>query len=319
MPTIAPSSTRINTHRLVVAALLFVSGVLAAISTALSWWTLTGTGSSDVTINFLPGSSIRVSAGGMSQSVTFAQLELGPVGGLYEAILAIAIVVGCLAIIGGLLTLLSSLGRVGNPARYATFRNLIVIVLVISLFLVIVVPALQGALTRQSSFGTTLCTLDSSSTNPCNDFWGSSSGGGDTYTWGADAGWYLAVVATVLLAVGLFLWRSARAAPWGAAAGAMVGTVYSPYPGALAPTQETPVDKLLRAKSLANAGQISPAEFEELKARLMAEVGAGGPPSSAAPGARTEDELGKLKMLHDSGAISEAEYGELRKKVLLRF
>ena len=317
MTGMGPSGPRMNVHRFVAALLLFGAGVLFAISVALSWWTLSESGGGGGSISFLPGSSLRLTSGGSSGTQTYASTQLGPVGGLYEAILALAVVLACLAIISGLLALLASLGRQGNPGRYATFRNLFVVVLIIGLFLLILVPAAQGALVRQSSLGPTLCGLTDSSNNPCNSFWGSASAGGDNYSWGADAGWYIALVATIFLVGALFLWRSARSDPWVSPGAAMTGMAGGSLSPAAPPTPETPADKLLRAKALADAGQISPAEFEELKARLLrqsAEPGPGG--GTAAP---PEVELGKLKALRDSGAISDAEYADLRKRVLLRF
>lgn len=319
-PTATPGVPRFHASRFVTAILLFVSGVLSAVSTAVSWWTINQTGTNPATIYFLPGSSLRGSSGSASVTATYAAAQLGPVGGLYDAILAIAIAVACLAVIAGVLVLLSSLGRVRNPARYSTFRGLIVAVLVVCLFLVIVVPTTQGAVIRQSGgTGSGLCTLDNSSTNPCTAFWGSSSASGNSVTWGADAGWYLLLAATVLVAVGLYLGRSTLSASGSGPIPPVAAAAYPPFALASVPSQDSPVDKLLRAKALADAGLISPAEFEELRTRLVGQLSTTEGASSLTLGTRPEDDLGKLKVLHDSGAISDSEYAELRKKVLIRF
>jgi succinate dehydrogenase/fumarate reductase cytochrome b subunit len=308
----------LNSRRLLASVFSLIAGVLAAASTALGWWAVSATGGSGATIWFLPGSSLAATVGGSSETVTYASVQLGPVEALYEAVLAIAIVLAIFALVVGILLLLSAIGKIRNPARYTTLRNLIVVVTIVSLFLVVMVPALQEtAISRSGNTGAGLCDLATSSTNPCTAFWGSSASGGNNYSWGADVGWYLVLSATILLAVGFYLWRSARMAPWGSAGQPLAGAPA----GALTPMTSggpaTPVDRLLQAKALADSGQLTPAEFEEVKGRLLSQVSASeaGAGASIAPG----DELAKLKSLHDSGAVSDAEYAELRKKVLLRF
>jgi len=304
----------VSVGRTIAAVLVLVAGILAAVSTFVSWWTISESGGPGGTLSFLPGGNLQAIGSGSTESISYASVQLGPVGALYEAVLALAIVIACLALIVGVLLLLAAMGKIQNPARYTTLRNLILVALVVSLFLIVIVPSLQGTLIRHSgSTGTSICTLTGNSTNPCNDFWGSSG----SYTWGADAGWYLALSATVLLAVALFLWRSARAAPWGSSAPAGPGAAPGAFPSMPAAGPATPADRLLQAKRLADAGLITPAEYTEVKGRLLGQVSA----ADLAPGvaSRPEDELTKLKSLHDTGAISDEEYADLRRKALLRF
>jgi hypothetical protein len=119
-----------------------------------------------------------------------------------------------LAFVAGVIGMVSAFGRIANPARYYTVRDLVVVVIVISLFAAIVVPVLQPTLFNYSN-PSGICSGSGGNQTPCNSFWGSLSGSGETLNWGSDVGWYLAVATAVLLISAVFVWRSSSSEPWG--------------------------------------------------------------------------------------------------------
>jgi hypothetical protein len=192
--------------RMAAAALILVGGILALVSAFTAWWSLSFSGSS---ISFFPGSSYTGSGFFGSQTVTYASGGIGPVGGLYEAILALVIIAGILGIVAGLLGLVAAMGRL--PAhRHGMVKGLAIAAIVLALVAVILAPAVQPWAFHDSSNNGSCSGLGLNGSSPCGAFWGSASSHGFTVTWGAADGWYLALVAFVLTLVGFVLWRSNR-------------------------------------------------------------------------------------------------------------
>jgi hypothetical protein len=262
---------------------------------------------------------LKGQGGSTTTTARYAAVQLGQVGGLYEAVLALAIAVAVLALILGALGVLAAFGTIRNPAHYSTLKGLAISVLVVSVFLTVLVPAGQPSIIGSApNSGAGLCTLTNTSTSPCSSFWGSGSFGGNNYGWGGDVGWYLILSSTILLFAALFVWRSSRMAPWGGAGQpAAPGSISF---GAITPSvgPPAPIDRLVNLKAMADSGSITPQEFQDSKARLIGEITTSGSVGGTAVATRPEDDLRKLKGLNESGALTEAEYSELRKSVLLR-
>jgi hypothetical protein len=205
---VPPPTPARSGKRFVSSLIVLIGGVLALTSAWIAWWSLSGSG---VTLSFLPGSSGTLSYGGTTTTNTYASGGLGQVGALYEAILALTIVSGVLAIIAGILGIVLRAGRM-KPSTAGKVKGLSIAALVLVLVAVAVAPGLQPYLINQSSDGSSFC---STFNGPCSSYWGSSTVSGTTFTWGAAIGWYLALVGFVLILVGLILWNSARNEPWG--------------------------------------------------------------------------------------------------------
>jgi hypothetical protein len=198
MPPARPSH---NGRNLAAGAILLVGGILALVSIFVSWWYLSESGG---TVNFLPGTSASGTFGGTTSTLTYSTLGIGWVGGLYIAILALAIVVGVLALVAGILGVIGGAGAL--PARHSGLvRGLAVAVVVIAIAAIAVAPGLQPWAFHQTP-NSGACTNFNSGGSPCSSFWGS--GNGDS--WGAGVGWYLMIGALVLGLVGLILWRVSR-------------------------------------------------------------------------------------------------------------
>jgi hypothetical protein len=132
---------------------------------------------------------------------------------LYEGILAITVTLMVLAIVAGIIGLVAGFQRISNAARYFTLRNLMVLLVVISLVSVVIVPVLQPTLFNNSNPST--CNGLGGINSPCNSFWGSATANGEQLSWGSDVGWYLAIATVVLLLSAAFVWRAAYSEPWG--------------------------------------------------------------------------------------------------------
>jgi hypothetical protein len=208
---------RIQIRRLIASFIILAAGICAGISTLSPWWTLTVSGGTITgSLSFLPGNSYTSSANGSTASFLYANQGLGPVGVLYEGILALAIVLMILALLAAFIGIAASLGRISNATRYYTIRNLVIVLIIISLFLVIIVPVLQPTLFHNSN-PSGICMANGGVQTPCNSFWGSVTSDGEKLNWGSDVGWYLAIATVVLLFVGTFVWRSAYSETWGRA------------------------------------------------------------------------------------------------------
>ncbi len=213
--TTAPSGTSTPTtsnrpgmgKRMAASALLLIGGILALVSAFTAWWTLSFNG---VTFSFFPGSSFTSSGFGVTKTQTYASSGLGPVGGLYDAMLALVIIAGILGIIAGLLGFVAGMGRLRENRR-GMIKGLAIGAMVLALVAVILAPAMQSWAFNDSANGGSCSSMGlNGSSSPCGSFWGSVSNHGSTVSWGGADGWYLALVAFVLTIVGLVLWRSNR-------------------------------------------------------------------------------------------------------------
>jgi multidrug efflux pump subunit AcrB len=175
------------------------------VSAFTAWWALSVGG---LTVSFLPGSSASSSEGGTTITETYAHIGIGTVGGMYEAILALAIIAGALAIVAGLLGLVAGFGRLPQN-RQGIVRGLVIAAIVVALVAVVLAPAMQPWAIKDS--GNKAPCSGFNGTSPCNAFWGSVSANGTTNSWGAATGWYLALAGSILAIVGLVLWGPGRA------------------------------------------------------------------------------------------------------------
>jgi len=193
---------------------ILAAGVLSGLASISSWWTLSESGSSYTgSLSFLPGDSYQATGEGVSASGTYAGDGLGPVGALYEGILAIVLVVLIIALAAGIIGFVTSLSRNSSPARYRTVRNLIVVAFVLSAFAAVLVPTLQAYLFHSAN-PSGICSSTGGTQTPCNSFWGSLSSDGESATWGSDIGWYLALATTILSLGGLFVWQAGKDEAW---------------------------------------------------------------------------------------------------------
>ncbi len=197
-------------RRVAASSLVLIAAILLTVAMVVSWWgvSISG-GGATVSVNFLPGSSYSGSGtyNGItySASATYTSANLTNVGFLYEAVLALGLFVAIAAFVGMALGYASAFGnfRSWRPAGIAETLTEVsfVFTLILPILIAIMQPWAYGVDTSNAKAS---CGAGS---NLCNSFWGSVSSDGVTGTWGAGVGWYLAVVAAVLLAVaiGLFL------------------------------------------------------------------------------------------------------------------
>lgn len=306
----------VSAKRLTAAAITIVSGILFAVSTAVPWWSLSGLFSSfgSGTVQFLPGDSYSASAGSSSASGTYSSLGLGPVGGLYEGILAIAIVLTALSMLFGALGIVGGLGRLRSPRWFGAIRNVGILVTAVAVFAIVIVPALQPTLFHRSAPGT--CAGSSGAQSPCSNFWGSASAGGTSISWGADLGWYLTIAGLVLAIAAVVIWASSRSEPWGVpyySGGSLASRAAIQPPVAVSSVD---LDRLIQLKQMVDSGHLTLQEFQQVKYRILGQM----EPSSlvSQPVLSPSDELQRVKMLHESGVLTDAEYDELRKRVVAR-
>ena len=202
--------------RFTASTLLLIATLLLATSMGVSWWGASVSGGGHATVlGFDPGSAFTVQSGSNSSAQqSYISVGLVHVGQLYEAVLGI----GLLATVAGLVSVV--LSYLGAFAVFKSRRILpfTLVITLISLASAAILPGLvalgqPGAFNADntSGFGRSAC---GPSPSPCTGFWGSVSAGGSTVSWGADVGWYLAIVAAVLLLVGLLLLWTVRKMPY---------------------------------------------------------------------------------------------------------
>ncbi len=201
-PTPSAPSRDVSRLRLAASVLLIVAGALAFVSSRLAWWTWTGGG---VTTTFWPGSSFYTSTVG-SRWVGYAAHGLGPVGGVYEAVFALLVVGGILAVVAGIVGAAFSLGRVRSTAG-GTIGGVAIAGTVLLVAAAVLAPLLQPWAYRRAT-GSGGCSFGG--TTPCSAFWGSGQGPLYSFSFWASAGWYWALVAGALGAMGLLLWLLGR-------------------------------------------------------------------------------------------------------------
>ncbi len=194
------SEEEIGVARFAAAGLVLVSGILALYSIFSYWWLINGTG---VNVAFFPGASMR-SNGTFS---TYASAGLGPVGGVYEAILVLAIVAGILAIVGGGLSLLMAI-RHRKPQNMRLAGVALVGVVVEGITVAIAAAMTPWAL--NDSGGTPSYCSGWTQGSPCSSFWGTGTYGGVGLTFVGADGWIIMIGALALGVLGLVIWRLGR-------------------------------------------------------------------------------------------------------------
>ncbi len=282
----------------------------------MAWWSDSFPSS---IVYFLPGGSLTGSGSSGTATATYASVGFGPVGALYESVLAMALAVTVLTLIGGSVGVVAAWGKIRNPRGKGMLRGLIISGLVVALASLIIVPPLQPYTLSQSSGG---CS-GYGSESPCNSFWGAGATGGVSSSWGANLGFYLMAAAAILLVVSLLFWIRAWSSPWGSSPEGSVGIAAQPLaPGGSTPESAVPgpdpIERLLQLKQLLDSGRITEAEFQQAKSGLFTKSPTAQPQLGSGPPTGVEESLARLRAMRDSGQLSEAEYAELRARVLAR-
>ncbi len=196
------SEEEIGVARYTAAGLVLASGILALYSIFSYWWLIsgfpTGTG-----VAFFPGASLR-NNGTFS---TYASAGLGPVGGVYEAILVLAIVAGVLAIVGGALALLMT-ARHRKPQNMR-IGGLILAGVVIEGITVAIAPAMTPWALNDSGGTPSFCSGWTEG-SPCSSFWGTGTYGGAGLTFVGADGWIIMIGALALGVLGVVIWALGR-------------------------------------------------------------------------------------------------------------
>jgi hypothetical protein len=207
-PTTRPSPggrPAVNGKHVAAGALFLIAGAMTLASTVVAWWQLSIAGSGvSASVLFLPGWNVHTSGLTATPSTSsYASMGLGPVGGVYLGILALAVVTGILEVVAGVLGLIAGAGRIKRN-RTGLVKGLVVSAVVLAVAAVALGPALQpwafGDSTSNACSGL-------SGTTYCNSFWGSQTTSGVTRTWGATVGWYLVLGALILGIIGLLFWQ----------------------------------------------------------------------------------------------------------------
>ncbi len=195
------SDEEVTLARFASAALEFVGGILAIYSVFTVWFYMAGGG---VATQFFPGTSFKTN-GTWS---TYASSLLGPVGGLYLAVLVLGIVGGAALLAGGLLTLIEAARR--RPATSRRNVGTAIAGAVVMAAAWVVAPALQPwALHDSSGFACSTW----SGTSPCSLPWGPGKIGAVGYTFYMADGWIIMLGALTLATIGLVIGRLGKNAP----------------------------------------------------------------------------------------------------------
>ena len=190
-----------------------------------SWWTFSiqePNGEASLTYNFLLGGQYTATctsgtecASSATGTLAYSSHGLGAIGSLYGGLGAVVIAALALAAVACAAALAGTLGywRGRRPLLLGTVFGILALLLILSA--VISIVALQPSAFSQSAGGL----ASTAAPSPATSFWGACSGGGAgngacstspgsgsiTASWGAGVGWYLGLLAAVLLAVGLWL------------------------------------------------------------------------------------------------------------------
>lgn len=197
-----------NPMRLSAAAIAFVAGICSAISAFTAWWTVSASGPDTASVSFLPGDSMSGAFSGSTASYTYASQGVGQVGGLYEGVLAVALVAMALSFVAGIIGIVLATSRAHSQSTSRAFLTLTIVVIVVALVIVLLVALGQPGILALNPAGA--CSGYPGSKTPCNSFWGSVSGNGETVSWAADTGWYLEISSLVLAIAAFVVWRLSR-------------------------------------------------------------------------------------------------------------
>jgi hypothetical protein len=197
------SDEEVRVARFSSAALLLGSGIVAIYSVFTVWWKFTATG---LNTQYFPGPSFKTN--GTFHS--YASVGLGPVGGLFDAILALGIVAGILLLVAGAILFLAAARRRASESRVPAGLGIAGTVLE-AVSLVVPVAMLPWAF-HDSSAGSTYCSAWTGA-SPCSMVWGSGTQGGIGYNFVLADGWIIMTGALALGVLGLVIWRLGRSPP----------------------------------------------------------------------------------------------------------
>ncbi len=190
-------------HRRTVASAILAAGfVLAAVALGLGWWTVSAsTPGLSYSWSVLPGGSVGVSCSGSSTTCSYLSafsVAGSPLGSLYVDIGDLVAAAVVLALVATVLGFLGAYGmNFGRPQM-----TLILLFGVLSFVLLIAAVAWAAAGTGSAASSGSSGAYGSGTVY----FWGVNG----TASWGAGAGWYVAVVAFILLLVGARRYASTR-------------------------------------------------------------------------------------------------------------
>jgi hypothetical protein len=196
------------------AAMSWTAAALSGFSAFLAWWTVVIP--SDSSISFRPGENfaILLYTTGTSSSIPYAWVAWSPIEALYVSVFALAGSLLVLGAISGTLLALTALGRVRAGSVRVPLRTLLLVTLLLSVFAVAIVPALQPALVDRSGIAVVdLCNIMGASPGPCHSFWGSAQSSSGVISWGPDDGWFVMLAAVVFYLVSLLLWSTTGREP----------------------------------------------------------------------------------------------------------
>jgi hypothetical protein len=208
-PASAPSSDgrllRFLLHpnpRALLALLLLVASILEIVAISTAWWSYSSSGGgTSHSLSFLPGGNYNVTCSGSGcdgfSAGSFPYSNFGaPMGTLYGVVLGLMGVCVALTLLATAIAVLALLGRrTGWWQRSGSFVLVFVSALMALIAVVAAVTAQPGAFATSSMFDG----LGSGGESPLTSFWGSNPSG--TATWGAGAGWYVALATIILLGV----------------------------------------------------------------------------------------------------------------------
>jgi hypothetical protein len=205
-------------------SIVLLGGVALIVGSLLGgWWTLSvqePNNGGTVVFTFQLGSQYSASCSGGSDcakvptgSLSYDDHNLGGVGNLYEGALALTLGALVAGIGAAVLGLGSTLGYWSSRRHFLLTTLLILVTFGLLLGGTLSIAALQPSALAQQNGGI----ASDGSPSPASTFWGSCSGNGlasgicstasgtITANWGADLGWYLALIASFVVLFGLIL------------------------------------------------------------------------------------------------------------------
>lgn len=205
--------------RTVAAAVLAAGFVLAAVALGTAWWSISTSYTYDGTTTT---GIFNMYAGGTCSSTSSASSPTPPctvngtLASLYSSIGTLVGVALALALVAAAFGFLGAFGL-----NFGRIQLTLTILFALIPFLLLIAAA-----------GWAVGSTPSAASLPSGDyFWGSTSASGYTTTWGAGAGWYVAIVAALVLIVGMAMYAGTRTQPYTALELGYRPPVLPPSPG----------------------------------------------------------------------------------------
>ncbi len=220
--------------RLASATLFLVTSALVVTSLVVPWWTVqyavpTSSGTESATIYFLPGSSARVLANGVSSVATYTSLGLGgSTGTLYGTVQAVGLIVVVAAAGAGVLTVLLGATKSWRRQISVAVATLGIIAVV---GLTLTVGLFPVAESQSLPNGLAFCGIASGGSSPCASFYGSATGAWGSGSWGPGSGWYLAGTSLTSLVAGLLVFALTQRGAWTVAVSGPRSAAVRQHPG----------------------------------------------------------------------------------------